>query len=239
MQTNERCLTDLLVCELEPELTSLMQRIDFTRFGTAELNSTDQFFLKERRNHNVSKTPGWGDFRDPNDVLNYEHKTKQLLLQIMRHPRRGPYIEEAYYPPHVQRIFGLTFRYSFSQHPEIQADQAERIMPPQNNLVSISSKMREVFEADHVYGWLASPGPKHEYRHFNIGTEFTTARYRNREFYRDYEGMPPDVKVGQFYFNMWLEYATIGKIPLEGQAKADAVRKIPAMIAMMKNISAQ
>lgn len=222
--TPDKCLTDILAVELEPELAPLMRKVGFKPVDPAQLSPTDAYFLQERDKMLLN---GRSDFRKPEDALIYQN-SGGLLLQVRR-GARDPYLGVSFRP----RIFALAYKYDLEAHPTMGTEHADRLLPPADQFGKLSMELRKALAEDYILLARASEGNSPFLCNMNMHSELTTLH--TRKFARDFPGMPPDLKPSQLYFNLWLEFGD-SIVPYEGRPKAEALAKMSTTIATVTNI---
>ena len=210
-ECDERCLTDLLLAELEPTLTPLMERIGLRKVAHGGLSASDRFYLEERKIRAETAT-----FVDPNEMLAYENPEDGVLIDLQRYPRSGPYTS---FP--CSRQFLTTLRYDLSGHAQITAEQALRFIPPRDSLSGLVTALRNLLGTGNIY---VSPATSLS----SVCQDVFNSRNPN---------LPETARPGQLFFTFIIEYLLNGTGPLGEEEKADAIRIINPTIAAVTNLA--
>lgn len=207
MVDDQRCLTDLLVRDLQPLLTPGLAAHGFQETAVTDLNPYEQQRLGEIDQQLVYSGR---DFRDSGDRLIYSKE--RALLQVRKYPRRNSTLYDVTHP------FGLVFRFDLEDHADIGRDSAARLIPTDEGLQAVVNALTQQLDrriylsrADSVY--CSSDG---------VATTFWQAF--------EPEELPLDPKRNQLYFTLWFQVERKPRGFVEGEVKqrdvADTVRSV-------------
>ena len=135
MVDDARCLSDLLVRDLQPVLGPLLEEKGFAEAELGELNGFEQTRLRD-----IDAPPSRRDWRDSNDRLLYQEG--RMLVQVRPYPSRASTLYDIAHP------FGLLFRYDLEEEIGLNHDGAVRLIPSNEAF----QKIRVMLSQKHARG---------------------------------------------------------------------------------------